>query len=109
MIIWRGLGILNIVVVVVVFAIVQGLLSVMGLAETESLLPLALVSIVSGMIIWYLGKALNAKSGKVLVDPETGEQYRMGTQHSLFFIPMHYWGPLGLALGLYFIVASLFV
>lgn len=109
MIIWKGLGILNVVVFGIVFAIVQGILSAIGLGETDSYLPLALVFIVSGMIIWFMGKALNAESGKILVDPETGEQYRMGTQHSLFFIPMHYWGPIGLVLGLYFIVGSMFV
>ncbi|WP_019637128.1 hypothetical protein [Paenibacillus fonticola] len=107
MIIWKGWGILNVVVFGIVLAIVQGILSAIGLGETDSQLPLALIFIVSGMIIWFLGKALNANSGKILVDPETGEQYRMGTQHSLFFIPMHYWGLIGLVLGLYFIVAPI--
>ncbi|MCP1310156.1 hypothetical protein [Paenibacillus tyrfis] len=109
MIIWRGLGILNIVVPVIVYFIVDILLSALGLRSINPRLPLAFVFIVSGVIIWYMGKALNANSGKVLVDVETGQHYKMGTSHSLFFIPMHYWGPVGLVIGFILIVASIFI
>jgi hypothetical protein len=91
----------------VLFAIVSAILSSLGLGSIDSWLPLAFVFIVSGVTIWHLGKALNAKSGKVLVDMETGEHYRMGTGHSLFFIPMHYWGPVGLVLGFILTVATI--
>ncbi|WP_068504708.1 hypothetical protein [Paenibacillus kribbensis] len=107
MIIWKGFGILNIIIPGVLFAIVNIILSSLELDSIDSRLPLAFVFIVSGVIIWHLGKALNAKSGKVLVDMETGEHYRMGTEHSLFFIPMHYWGPAGLVLGFVLTVATI--
>ncbi|GLI04933.1 hypothetical protein YDYSG_09630 [Paenibacillus tyrfis] len=108
MIIWKGLGILNIVVLAIMFVIVNLLLSALGLGSMDSKLPLAFGFIVSGVIIWYMGKALNAKSGKVLVDVETGQHYKLGTSHSLFFIPMHYWGPVSLVIGFILIVASIF-
>ncbi|MCM3042624.1 hypothetical protein M3201_23490 [Paenibacillus motobuensis] len=108
MIIWKGFGILNIVIPGVLFFIVNTLLSSLGLGSIDSRLPLAFVFIVSGVIIWYLGKAFNADSGKVLVDMETGERYQTGTGHSLFFIPMHYWGPIGLAAGFILVVATIF-
>lgn len=107
-IIWKGFGILNIVIPGVIFIVVSAIISSLGLNSIDSRLPLAFVFIVSGVIIWHLGKALNAKSGKVLVDMETGEHYRMGTEHSLFFIPMHYWGPVGLVLGFILTVATIF-
>ncbi|WP_374018172.1 hypothetical protein ABU162_29750 [Paenibacillus thiaminolyticus] len=107
MVIWKGLGVLNIVVPAILLFIVNILLSSLGLTSIDSRLPLAFVFIVSGVIIWYMGKALNAKSGKVLVDVDTGERYQMGTEHSLFFIPMHYWGPVGLVIGFSLIVATI--
>lgn len=106
-IIWKGLGVLNIVVLGILLFIVNILLSSLGLNSIDSRLPLAFVFIVSGVIIWYMGKALNAKSGKVLVDVDTGERYQMGTEHSLFFLPMHYWGPVGLVIGFSLIVATI--
>lgn len=106
-IIWKGLGVLNIVVLGILLFIVNILLSSLGLNSIDSRLPLAFVFIVSGVIIWYMGKALNAKSGKVLVDVDTGERYQMGTEHSLFFLPMHYWGPVGLVIGFSLIAATI--
>ncbi|MCM3700725.1 hypothetical protein [Paenibacillus macerans] len=108
MIIWKGLGILNIVIPGVLFFIVNALLSLLGLDLIDARLPLAFVFIVSGVIIWYIGKALNGDAGKVLVDMETGQRYQMGFGHSLFFIPMHYWGPIGLVIGFILIVATIF-
>ncbi|MBG9793508.1 hypothetical protein ABD76_13795 [Paenibacillus dendritiformis] len=84
MIVWKGLGVLNIVVPGTLLFIVNILLSPLGHNSVDSRLPLAFVFIVSGVIIWYMGKALNSKSGKVLVDADTGERYQTGTEHSLF-------------------------
>lgn len=108
MIIWKGYGILNIVIPAILVFAVSSLLSAFGLESIDDRLPMAFVFIVSGVIIWYLGKALNAKSNRVYVDEETGERFRAGTGHSLFFIPMHYWGPIGLVAGFVLIVASIF-
>ncbi|QDA28206.1 hypothetical protein [Paenibacillus polymyxa] len=109
MIIWKGFGILNVIIPAFLFFIVGSLVSALGLDSIDSRLPMAFVFIVSGVIVWHLGKALNADSDKVLVDMETGQRYRMGTPHSLFFIPMHYWGPAGLVIGFVLIVASIFI
>lgn len=54
----------------------------------------------TGIIVWFLGKKLNADASKILVNPETGQQYKMGVRHSLFFIPLHYWGPIFLLLSI---------
>lgn len=57
MIVWKGPGVLN---------------------SIDSRLPLAFLFIVSGVIICYMGKTLNCKSGKVQVDADTGERYQTG-------------------------------
>ncbi|MNJ30037.1 hypothetical protein D3C77_246230 [compost metagenome] len=64
--------------------------------------------IVSGVVIWYVGKAFNADSCRVLVDEETGERYRIKHKHSFLYIPMHYWGPIGLGVGLILIIDTIF-
>ncbi|MNC70582.1 hypothetical protein D3C75_1214070 [compost metagenome] len=107
MVIWKGWGVLNLVVIVGLLLIVDSLSSLPGLTSIDFRLSRAFVFIVAGVLIWYMGKAFNAKSGRVLVDAETGERYRMGTLHSLFFIPMHYWGPICLGIGFIFIIAKL--
>lgn len=107
MIFWKGWGILTIIIPAVILYFVDILVSSLGLHSLDDRLQLAFVCIVSGVIMWYVGKAFNANSGRVLVDEETGERYRMGHGHSLFFIPMHYWGPIGLVAGFILIVATI--
>jgi hypothetical protein len=48
-------------------------------------------------IVWFLGRWLNNKPEKILIDPETGEQVVLRGGHSLFWIPMQYWAFIGLA------------
>ncbi|SDY20809.1 hypothetical protein SAMN05421736_101663 [Evansella caseinilytica] len=105
MIIWRGWGILNLIILILVAFLVHTVVP-RGLVNDKVLN--AFVFIISGIIIWYAGKALNAKANRVMVDQETGEQYRMGNQHSFFFIPMQYWGPIGLIGGIFLIVSTFF-
>ena len=64
--------------------------------------------VVAGIIVWFLGKKLNGAPEKVLIDQETGTAYKMGTRHSLFFIPMQFWGPILIAIGV-FLTMKLFI
>lgn len=57
MVIWKGFGILNIIIVAVCFMVISWILSLFGMES---------------------------------IDPETGQQYQMGTQHSLFFVPCNF-------------------
>lgn len=55
--------------------------------------------------VWFLGQRLNrARNG---FDPRTGQPIRIANQHSLFFIPIQYLGPLGGALSIVFAVQAL--
>jgi len=60
--------------------------------------PLALALALSGVLIWGVGKYLHARGARVVIDKATGQELTIGGQHRFFFIPMHYWGPVLIAL-----------
>jgi hypothetical protein len=40
------------------------------------------------------------------VDKATGKEIALRPSHSMFFIPMFYWGPIFLAMGLYVVIEA---
>ena len=100
MIIWSGLGFL-----VVVFAfgcslavnLVTNPFFGSNYYKTHSW-PLALALVVAGALSWLVGNALNRRPAKVYIDKDTGKEVSFRSNHSLFFIKMHYWGPILVAL-----------
>jgi hypothetical protein len=95
-IIWRGLGWL---VVVMVFGF-----SLAGNFAFNAIYgegyydhhkwPLAISLFVSGAVCWFLGRRLKARSDRIAIDQETGKVIVVNqSRHTLFFIPMHLWGP----------------
>ena len=94
MIIWKGWGILAIVIAIVCSVAMQLLCdAVFGAGYYRSsrwAMPLALL-LASG-IIFFVGQKLNRKPGKVVIDKETNEEYILKSTHSLFWIPLQYWG-----------------
>ena len=85
MLIWGGWGILiPLIAAVLLFAghLVAGQIGA------------AVGIIVSGVIVWFLGKNLNDKPNRVLFDPNKDEEVVVneGNRHTLFFIPMQWWG-----------------
>jgi len=59
--------------------------------------PLALALVISGVIIWKVGTYFHAKGAQVVIDKATGQELRLGREHRFFFVPMHYWGPVLIA------------
>ncbi len=106
MIIWSGFGFL-----VVVFAFACSLtmnvftnaLFGSGYYQTHAW-PLALAIAIAGALTWLVGNALNRRQGRVMIEKATGREVLLRRNHSLFFIRMHYWGPILIALAF----ASLF-
>ena len=101
MIIWSGWGFL---VAVIVFGasltmeiVTEAVAGDDRLYQTQAW-PLALALALSGVIIWIVGKYLHARGARVVIDKVTGRELTIGGQHRFFFIPMHYWGPVLIAL-----------
>jgi hypothetical protein len=103
MIIWSGWGFL-----VAIIAFGASLAMELG---TEALVgddryyqvqawPLALALALSGAIVWTVGKYLQARGARVVIDKATGQELTIGGQHRFFFIPMHYWGPVLIVLAI---------
>ena len=53
----------------------------------------------AGILCYGFGKLLHRRTGKVMIDKETGKEELVGGYHSFFFIPMHWWGFVLVALG----------
>lgn len=94
-IVWRGLGWL-VAVVVFGFSLVANLvfnnLYGEGFYDTHKW-PLALSLLGSATVCWFLGRHLKARSARIAIDKATGQEIVINqSQHTLFFIPMHFWG-----------------
>lgn len=100
MIVWRGWGILVVFIAGAAVALVQVLGNALlgeAAARYGDRLP-ALGLLLAAPPIWLLGRRLNGRGARTLVDQETGEQVVVRPNHSLFFVKMEYWA-VTLALG----------
>ena len=107
MLIWRGFGIMVVVIAAVsVFAAIAGAEAMWGtpLPSDKDRLTFALAMVVAAAGVWGLHMLLDKRSaGRTLVDKETGEEIVLRPKHDLFFIPVKYWTFLLLALGAVFL------
>ncbi len=93
MIVWNGLGILVPIIAFLFFLVANlaadGLLGE-GFYESHGWPKLA-AALVGAVSIWFLGRYLNSRGTRTLIDEETGEKVVLGNKHSLFFLKMEYW------------------
>jgi hypothetical protein len=93
MIIWSGLGLL---VFVFAFGCSLGMnLLTNAVFKDESYYithrwPLCVALLIAGTLSWLLGRHLDSKQGRILVDKATGREVLVKANHSLFFIKVHY-------------------
>ena len=102
MIVWRGWGVL---VIVIVFAcsLAANFLSnaIAGKAYWDSRFwPLALAMVLAGGLIWIAGMILSQRPARNLVDEKTGERVTLAGTHDFFFLRMKWWGPIVAVLGI---------
>ncbi|MCR5761849.1 MAG: hypothetical protein K6G00_00525 [Treponema sp.] len=92
--IWKGFGILTVFFAFASMIGVQLIVdNVLGTGYWKNnAWPLSLSLIISGLICWFLGRYLNSRPGKIVIDKETGEGFELRKTHSFFFIPLQYWG-----------------
>ncbi|MGE5516172.1 MAG: hypothetical protein ACM31D_10165 [Bacteroidota bacterium] len=94
MVIWQGLGIL---IPFVVVLMTQGLVALAeklggpGAYNANPLWGVAAMGL-SALVVTALGIYLRRRGARVVVDKETGQELVLRSRHTLFFIPMEYWG-----------------
>ena len=106
MIIWSGAGFLVAVIAFAMLLLTE--LSVEAVYKNDTYYqangwPKLVAFLISGLIVLLLGRHLNRKQGKVLIEKETGKEVTLKPKHSLFFINMEYWGYILFGLGIVFL------
>ncbi len=110
MIIWKGKGF--IVAVITFLMLVLTEFSVEGLFKDETYYqthgwPKLVAFFIAGCVVLPIGKYLNRKESKVLVEKATGKQVVLKAAHTLYFINVEYWSYILFALGvIYFFVST---
>ena len=59
---------------------------------------------VAGFFCWKIGKRINLKLPKILIDPKTNEEVEIIERHTFWFIPMQYWGIIYSVIGIYALI-----
>ncbi|MHB8899947.1 MAG: hypothetical protein ACYC6Y_14465 [Thermoguttaceae bacterium] len=97
MIVWNGLGFLVAVIVFgcsLAFNFAFNVWLGEGYYDTHKW-PFAISLLLSAIICWFLGSALRKRNSQTVIDKATGEEMVLDrSNHSLFFIPIHLWGPI---------------
>ncbi|MFS0874027.1 hypothetical protein [Paenibacillus xylanilyticus] len=96
MILWKGWGILGIIFPVVV----AGLLASLGFTDENARWYYFIGLALSAILIWFIGKHLNKDKDEVFTHEKTGQRYKLGNRHTLFFIPLQYYAIVYLILGI---------
>jgi hypothetical protein len=109
MIIWQGAGFLVAIVTFLMLLLTE--ISVEALFKDKAYYqthgwPKLLAFFIAGCIVLPMGKSLNRKRGKVLIEKDTGKALRLRPTHTLFFINVEYWGYILFALGVVFLGVS---
>ena len=67
--------------------------------------PVAVAMLGAAAVCWFLGDLLRKRSDRIAIDKATGKEFVVNqSQHTLFFIPMHFWGPVLAAIGAVLVV-----
>jgi len=106
MIIWKGAGFIVAVVAFLMLLLTE--LSVEALFTDEKYYqthgwPKLVGFFIAGCIVLLIGKYLNKKEGKVLIEKDTGKEIVLKAEHSLFFINVEYWSYILFVLGVVFL------
>jgi hypothetical protein len=111
MVVWQGFGIAAIVIPVVlifVTTVVWGAITGNSApSDRDTTLILAIAVLVSAPLVYLLGKRLDARPGRTMVDKATGQEVVLRGSHTLFFVRMKYWAWLFAIGGLVLLVVGL--
>lgn len=92
--IWRGWGILAVLIPLVALGL--GAAIGMAIAPANGAVAgvvTAIFGLAGAATVWVVGERLNGAPGRLLVDPATGEKLILRSTHTLFWIPLQWWAP----------------
>ncbi len=95
MIVWSGRGFLSIIVLVVTL-----FLCVSVLPDEYSDYGSVIAFFVTGIFSWFFGKKWNLQNERIVIDEKSGQRLKIRNNHTLFWIPMQYWGVIFSILGI---------
>ncbi len=109
MLVWRGYGILALVIGAA-GAIGAGLVAqaLPKAGDAQDNLLLAAGFLLAAVVNWFVGVRLNRAPGRLLVDPATGERVVLRARHSLFFLEMQWWSLVMLGLAALLLATAVF-
>ena len=110
MIIWSGAGFL--VAVIAFLTLLLAEVSVEKIFHDDSYYqshgwPKLLAFCIAGCLVLPLGRYLNRKGARTLIEKDTGREIVQKANHSLFFINVKYWPYILFALGMVFLFVDL--
>jgi hypothetical protein len=105
-IIWRGLGFIVPIIAIACFFVTQ--LATTSIFQddryyTEHGWPKLFAFWLAAVLVGIIGLLLSRKGTKIYIDKATGEEIVMRPNHSFFFIPVLYWAPILVILGIVFL------
>ena len=68
---------------------------------------IAVKAIPAGIAVWFLGRYLDNRKARIVVDAETGETLVLRQEHSFMHLKMHWWGPIFVLVGIGNVIADL--
>jgi len=99
-ILWHGFGWLTVVFLGGFYMLFE-----VALPSRSKDFVTALSYVCSSVPCWFVGRYFRDKYTTTFKNEETGERIRVRQPyHALFFIPMHFWAPLCLALGVFLLI-----
>ena len=105
LLIWRGLGIVALFIAggfaVVGVLVADGLN--LGSSGENTLMGLAMIP--AAAAIWWVAKRREGQT-RELIDATTGEHVVLTKGDSLFFIPLRWWAPIVVVVGLLVVIAE---
>ena len=87
MIVWSGRGILSVLVLIASIIIFVSMLP-----RDQGNYGIVAGFLFTGAFSWHMGKKWNDPDGRSTIDPETGREVIYEPEHTLYWIPMEYWG-----------------
>ena len=87
MIVWSGRGFL--LIIILLGTLFLGLKIIPNEYQDYSSV---IAAFITAMFSWYFGNKWNKDNERIVVDEKTGQRLKIKNNHSLFWIPMQYWG-----------------